>query len=581
MLRSFRPTAFARVCPAVLVAALALALPGTALAADAGPAYPDTEWSQAWITEPDGTVIHADVLRHKDVPLDADHKQPVIVSVGPYFNHSGQTGAAGDFDPTAAGPNPRFADFVVGSGLLQKGYTWVMVDLRGYGGSTGCQDWGGPGEQADVVEGIKWAASQPWSTGSVGTYGKSYDAVTGLIAADKHPAGLKAVVAQEPVYDMYRYLYGDGMRRANFAGTPAIYAQQAATPGSINDDATYHVNSNNSADPAQLHAPVACHGQTVAEQAGNDDHFSAYWRSRDYIAQAKGSDVPVFLTQGLTEANTVADGLEQYLANHSGPERAWLGPWDHVRGNERDERGNLKMGREGFYDEVLRFYDRYLKGITPAVKDPNFAVQTNDGVWRGESQWPPPDVRRYTTDLQPGTYADKASGTKTGSGANATSGVWTFSPALTNDAHMVGSGHVALDVSSQVPRANLAVDVYDLAPTATGWSGPLVTRQAHMIRANGPLDLDLWSVDWKIPAGHRIGVRITDTNTDWWGDAVQTLGNVDIHSGSITLPFVKKRRTATIQGNPGVQLAGYLNDRVTLPAAMVGDDSFALPPPLR
>src|SRR3954470_13145407 len=122
---------------AVLVAAFVLAVPTAAFAADAGPAYPDASWTQASITEPDGTVLHADVLRDKTVPLDADHKQPVIVSVGPYFNHSGQTGAPDDFDPTLTGPSRRFADFVEGSGLLRKGYTFVMVDLRGYGGPTG------------------------------------------------------------------------------------------------------------------------------------------------------------------------------------------------------------------------------------------------------------------------------------------------------------------------------------------------------------------------------------------------------------------------------------------------------------
>ena len=49
---------------------------------------------------------------------------------------------------------------------MERGYTFVMVDLRGFGGSSGCLDWGGPGEQADVVEAVKWAASQPWSTGT-------------------------------------------------------------------------------------------------------------------------------------------------------------------------------------------------------------------------------------------------------------------------------------------------------------------------------------------------------------------------------------------------------------------------------
>ena len=106
---------------------------------------------------------------------------------------------------------------------MQRGYTFVMVDLRGFGGSNGCLDWSGPGEQADVVNAVKWAASQPWSTGKVGMYGKSYDGVTGLIGVNQRPAGLAAVVSQEPVYDLYRYLYGDGIRRLNsFAHARAL-----------------------------------------------------------------------------------------------------------------------------------------------------------------------------------------------------------------------------------------------------------------------------------------------------------------------------------------------------------------------
>ena len=116
---------------------------------------------------------------------------------------------------------------------MQHGYTWIQVDLRGFGGSTGCLDWGGPGEQADVVAAVQWAAQQPWSNGNVGMYGKSYDGVTGLIGVNKRPQGLKAVVAQEPVYDLYRYLYGDGMRRTNSVLTPALYDAIEASPGPL------------------------------------------------------------------------------------------------------------------------------------------------------------------------------------------------------------------------------------------------------------------------------------------------------------------------------------------------------------
>ena len=123
------------------------------------------------------------------------------------------------YDPVGPteGPSDRFYDVIKGAKLLERGYTFVMVDIRGFGGSNGCLDWGGPGEQSDVVASVNWLASRPWSNGRVGMYGKSYDGVTGLVGVNKRPAGLKAVIAQEPVYDLYRYLYGDGIRRLNSA----------------------------------------------------------------------------------------------------------------------------------------------------------------------------------------------------------------------------------------------------------------------------------------------------------------------------------------------------------------------------
>ena len=105
--------------------------------------------------------------------------------------------------------------------------------------------------------------------------------------------------------------------------------------------------------------------------------------------------MPLFLTQGLTENNTVGDGMAQYLDNHAGYERAWLGPWEHVRGAERDEDGRLKMGRAGWFDEVMRWFDHYVKGLplseAPVDRDPPVVVQSSDGGWRPEAAWPPAD----------------------------------------------------------------------------------------------------------------------------------------------------------------------------------------------
>ena len=109
--------------------------------------------------------LHGDILRPANLPDSA--KVPVILSIGPYFNHSGQTGPAGPVEnapydpigPSSDAPSDRFKDFIDGAQLMKKGYAFVMVDLRGFGGSTGCLDWGGPGEQADVQSAVTWAAT--------------------------------------------------------------------------------------------------------------------------------------------------------------------------------------------------------------------------------------------------------------------------------------------------------------------------------------------------------------------------------------------------------------------------------------
>src|SRR6201995_2394121 len=342
----------------LLALAAVLLFPAAALA-DAPP--PGSTWTQATITETDGTKLHADVLRPSALPGDA--KTPVILSIGPYFNHSGQTGPAGPvegtpYTPTGqAGPSARFYDFITGAHLMDRGYTWVQVDLRGFGGSTGCLDWGGPGEQADVKAAVEGAASQPWSTGRVGMYGKSYDAVTGLMGIAQQPEGLAAVVAQEPVYDMYPYLYANGVRFENSLATPALYDAIAATPGELGDDPGYNL------DALDDTARPGCPSLNWADQQ-DSAHSSAYWWARDQIAETHGRTTPLFMTQGFIEDNTKPDGAWDLFNGLAGPKRAWFGMWHHVRGHDNDGRARLKEGRAGWFDETIRWFDRYLKGDT-------------------------------------------------------------------------------------------------------------------------------------------------------------------------------------------------------------------------
>jgi uncharacterized protein len=549
--------------------------------AHADPPPPGSTWSETYIDEPDGTKLHVDVLRPKGIP--ATKKTPVILSIGPYFNHSGQVGPLGPVEDTSyspvgdAGPSSRFFDFVNGAKVFDRGYTYVMVDLRGFGGSNGCLDWSGPGEQADVKAAVEWAAKQPWSTGKVGMYGKSYDGVTGLIGVGLRPKGLATVVAQEPVYDLYRYLYENRVRFSNSLATPGLYDAIAGTPGTSGDTPAYQQNSlDDSARPG-------CPALNWADQQDRN-HDTPYWRQRNLIPLVAGSKVPLFMTQGFLEDNTKPDPSAWEVFNGvAGPKRAWFGMWEHVRGNDVDEEGRLRMGRKGWFDEVMRFYDRYLLGKSSPVKDPPIALQSSDGKWRAEGAWPPKDATVNTASLKSGSYTDD--GQNNGSAFGGTPpygrGIWTFSPPLAHDAHFAGVPRVTLDVQALVPDGNAAVDLYDVDKDG---SATLISRGTSLLPDKGPVSFQLYGNDWKLPAGHRLGVLVSSANAEWWMHA-STGQQVTVKSAEVTLPFLGCARNAAIQGDPSIRLEDYRADApIEVDAATIDgatDAKFPLPAALR
>jgi len=563
--------------PLALVAVLAIALVGLAASPASAALRKDSTWSEAYFTSADGiTKLHADVLRPKG--LAPTVKTPVVLTVSPYTNHSGQTT---DYDPEATGPSGRFSDFLDLSKLLERGYTYVIVDLPGFGGSGGCDDWGGNREQLAVKSAVEWAASQPWSTGKVAMFGKSYDGWTGLMGIAQQPKGLAAVVSLEPVYAGYNYLYNNGVRFSTSLLEGAIFGAVDAKPGSTADSPDYLTNS----------PPSWCYGVNVALQQ-QDDPNSAFWRERNLLPAVAGATTPLFLTQGYLEDNTKPDAAYEFFNSLEGPKRAWFGQWDHCRPWETyatcTARGNdqrLALGREGFVAEVLRFLDFYVKGLparqAPTQKDPAIVVQDSTGRFRAETAWPPTDSAAIWNTLRTGTYIDD--GNNSGSGSDPGAGVWTFSQPLSNAARLAGEPVLNVRVDAAVPNANLVADVYDVASDGTA---TLISRGAQLLRGQGQQQatLRMYGEDWVIPAGHRIGVLVSGSNSEWWVH-VPTNQDVTVLSSKIALPFLKYERTKFLDGSMTPRLDHWLHgDGVTtVPAGTVSANqtTFVLPARLR
>ncbi len=217
----------------VLVGSLTVIAP----AADAAAVPDGAQWQELYFPSKDGTLLHADLLRPAEGCPEGGC--PVIVSIGPYFGSGSQGFPA--YNPLNAGPSGRFYDFIAhdfeGRGnIFQQGYAWLQVDSRGYGGSDGCNDYGGIGEQMDAAAAVEWAGTQEWSNGKVGMWGKSYDAWTQVMALAQNPPHLEALVIQSPLIEGYGIGYVNGVHHnTGWYATTSLYMLYDFIPPSVNE----------------------------------------------------------------------------------------------------------------------------------------------------------------------------------------------------------------------------------------------------------------------------------------------------------------------------------------------------------
>lgn len=506
---------------AVVTAALGLVF-GVVVPMQAA-AAPGYQYREEYITAPDGTRLHADVLR--PVGIADDVRTPVIMTVSPYRAHMAYLS-----QPRAEG-GPSTENLQTDL-FLNAGYTYVIVDLRGFGGSSGCPDFGGPKERSDVKTAVEWAASQPWSTGRVGLQGVSYEAWTGLMGLVTKPAGLAAVVAFAPVVDPYSYLYmqgiawkfsgkpvtESGVRPGDFAGFEHLLI--ASTPGHWADSAEYQANAST--------IDESCYRPYLAE-TGNHDPSTAFWQERDLVEQVRGSTIPTFLGQGFVDYNTRANRVFDVLnALGPGDHKAWVGQWGHRNCHE-------KCGTPFFDTEMLAFFDKHVAQRDVTVPGPRITVGQFDGKWRGEQQWPPSDSRPVTVDLRGGAYTDR--GLVPGTDRD----VWTISQPLDQDQHLSGFANATLNLEGS-PDATVTVELYDIAPDG---KATVITRGIAPVSATA--NVKLLAQDWPIVAGHRIGVRITDVIDDVWAHS-PTFTRVTLTGGQVRLPLLDTVRNPDIPG---------------------------------
>ncbi|MGW3473548.1 CocE/NonD family hydrolase [Saccharopolyspora sp. NPDC000995] len=540
---------------AVLLAAVLIGSAATSAQA----AEPDPNaWTYSQASIPVGDGAELDALIYRPAWAGPDDRSPVILELTPYNVPPFFDPGSPETYPKSGQPGP-----LTERGLFARGYTLVSVSLRGIGRSPGCLDYGGAQDQADARAVVEWAASQQWSTGKVGMLGISYPGWTTLMAAANAPRGLAAVVPMEGVSNLYNTMYtnrvgtyvnhalGPVMTGLSYTPPDVSYGPLATAVWLQQRNATCAVNSDN-------------HFPQMLER-----DFTSYWSARDLTPKLTGSTIPFLQLMGFYDVN-VRPVTQDYFSTLSGPHHQWVGQWDH---------GTSWPRMNVFYDEVMRFFDRYVKGVSKenadVEADPGATVQEGDGRWRAEAQWPPRDAVNVPLPIKPGEYVDADDSYGGGYseafrpdptrpinkqlGVLPQMGTWTFTPPLPYPAHIAGMARATLDLKTSAPDVTAIVQLYDVDREAQ--TAQQIASGAYLVP--GPagthgVSFDLYPQDWRIQPGHSVGVLITASDPARW-EPGRTGTLVTVEGGNVSVPFLRYNRDAFLQGEVG----GVVENRET------------------
>jgi hypothetical protein len=336
----------------------------------------------------DAVVLRADVLRPP-----AQGRFPTLVYRTPYGKHA------------------ALDDETIFSRAVERGYAVVVQDVRGRYRSDG-EFRPYENEGRDGFDTIEWAARQPWSDGSVGTFGLSYPGAVQWLAAVEAPPHLKAMVPAMTFSTPQNFFYTWGVWDMSWTywiwqniapdvrvrkGLPGPRTAADARKGwaaferkmegtlpldqleEFRDVAPYYFD--------WLHHPPDDPFWNFAELRGK------YSRTQAAVLNLSGWHDDNYGPEGAT---TNFAGLVSSRGGQPTRTALLIGPWVHgVDATARTKSGEREFGTAAAiaYDEVvLDWMDRHLRGDRQAAP-PDPAVRyfvMGDNRWKTAGAWPPP-----------------------------------------------------------------------------------------------------------------------------------------------------------------------------------------------
>jgi len=333
----------------------------------------------------DGVSLACDIYRP-----DAEGKFPALLGMSPYSKEV-QTLKV----PPKSFTTREFAVLEAGDTefFVTRGYVHVIADIRGTGYSEGKYDMCSIKEQEDGYDLVEWIAQQPWCNGNVGMLGISYFAFIQYLVAAQQPPHLKAIFPHDGWGDMYRdvshhggilmhgwlplWAQGDGIMSWNaIPVSKSIYAEEELSRRVEKWKKNGVINKS-----PHLYLPLIFPNlkPTMFDWIINEFDGPYYWERSAYTKYDK-IKVPAFLGSEMHDQPVVIHlpGALSAWAGINAPKKLAIRPSPPARPFHE------------FHDEILRWYDYWLKGIDTGIMDepPIKAWVRGANDWKYSDEWP-------------------------------------------------------------------------------------------------------------------------------------------------------------------------------------------------
>jgi putative CocE/NonD family hydrolase len=357
----------------------------------------------------DGVRLAIDV--YLPTGLEAGTRLPTILEQTRYWRSF-------DYPPALRDSLDRPAPLV--ATIVQHGYGYVIVDVRGTGASFGTRKAElGKDEVKDGKDVVDWIIAQPWSNGVVGATGVSYPGSTAeLLLANEHRA-VKAVIPRFAAYDGYLDVALPGGIRMDWFTRDWGAGIQAFDRNDIGP--LRAGGAMTGVRPVDGDSGRALLAQALQEHIGNFDVDRAVkgivFRDDGILdgtkaeassahatrAAAIRSGAAIYSYAGWWDSAYPNSAVKRFRAVPNPKSRLVIGPWSH------GGRIGFDLTRERYsaaFDhaaEMIAFFDWTLKGVdNPLAHEPPIHYYTLvEDRWKSATVWPVP-ARSTSWYLGPG-----------------------------------------------------------------------------------------------------------------------------------------------------------------------------------